>query len=762
MIITHNRPYNGCNRKQVETRVPKVKLERTHMSNEGLSLLRTGMLFIAALVLRMPRVVLLCVLAQTILAEDSNKGTLLEKQCERRWKNDESLLSMFKRRPAPSGYQKEKDTLLTKLHAIHEAHVKQCSFVQEHSFSALDSANSISDLISNFNEKVKLESISEPNITPKPKSKTSEKPLNEQHFKLDSQGRTLLTTAVLLKNLTLLEPLLKNKEISLVESDSKGRTPLSLAGEVGWIDIIEPCQIHFPLLLTHSDKRGYSALTRAAEYGHSDFLKKVYEKSPHLLSATDSNSYTPVYRAISSFQFNTTKQLYDMDVSLILRDMCILKTLAGIGVCIVTWYLMKRSITNDRVQRGADIIHGAADRVRRQAPNQNRIVRGMAMGVADALNAVNRLITDHINVHDVGREGRMLDAIHKLSHEIGSQFNSNDYFYTTFLPKLGLHPLDFEYCFENSKEIKDKKILYFLDSNTIKGIPLKDYFCGKEACVSSVSKSKDRITVSLSYDSNVDVDIPFTRNRFVKFVSNRVHEIVFHRNGVVDFDKSERLNPLVLLKEDGPFEHSNETYLKEALRSNEKFSFALGLSDNALYKGLDVFHPLLFDRTTLPCGERSFETHDGLDVIMKLHHYCQRIEDEHKQSIKLTEFVGGISRGVEKRDSDNDTNIRLYRKCDIGQLQDVMISVLQGSLPGVMIDDVKNEHQIVLPKLADLVNSCCYQLNQKDTIETKTAANAFVNTFIDENPFLKEEKYNLKTEFLQEMANYITLTYDEE
>ena len=113
----------------------------------------------------------------------------------------------------------------------------------------------------------------------------------------DSNGRTILHTACMNENLTLVKHLVENHPALLTMRDNNGRTPLQIAGSVGSVEVIDyfarkKCN------MLDTDSNGRTILHKACMNENLTLVKHLVENYPALLTIRDNNRWTPLHMAV--------------------------------------------------------------------------------------------------------------------------------------------------------------------------------------------------------------------------------------------------------------------------------------------------------------------------------------------------------------------------------------------------------------------------------------------------------------------------------
>ena len=126
---------------------------------------------------------------------------------------------------------------------------------------------------------------------------------------------------------------------------------------------------------------------------------------------------------------------------------------------------------------------------------------------------------------------------------------------------------------------------------------------------------------------------------------------------------------------------------------------------------------------------------NGFEAIGKLWEFCNRIEDPDEKRLAIHSMIENI---LECMNGDNN------RVCQPGQLQRLMVGVVQGRLDGVNIDNIECNTKLDGKKSLSLF----FQNPNNQEIEVAETMRAAALKFIEENPMIDAD------DFKKELIDY--------
>lgn len=334
-----------------------------------------------------------------------------------------------------------------------------------------------------------------------------------------------------------------------------------------------------------------------------------------------------------------------------------------------------------------------------------------------------------VNVHDGSRDSKTFNAFQTLKEHIG-KLEAN-YFWNVFLSDLGLKEMEMsiktlEELSSNQESYKDKSLylVCYLSGNK---------FRSQEIVLNEIQHDKNQS--QLTFNIVPENGYPVETERSLIRIDNK--------GEIFDKTKNVSIKQAVIYV---PIEHSNSS-LSNSFKNDLLFRFALGFTT---ISGNPLFFPQLFNQFYLVPYKSKVV---GREVLMYAHAFVNIAQDSNEQRLREAAFINGIKDGVTL--SNYGPN-KWYRFCEKGQAQYLLITLLQGRLPGVMIDDTTMEGlKNVIPSVNELVTECCLNA-QKQRADNQETFMAFVkNDYTRNNPFLSGNEYpDLKEKFWSEIKTY--------
>lgn len=575
-------------------------------------------------------------------------------------------------------------------------------------------------------------------------------------FDTDHRGFTVASKAARMGNTRLLEFLFSIIPYSIFASD-KEMSPEKRAIEAGQTNVLKVIFKVNPVALmspapspagtdlhidSHYSPHQYTHSTYSGYYKRAHNLDTFHELPSDLLLQEDFNGNTPGTLSVQKEAHDLSRLLYRLNPDYLYK-----KNSLGQSAFSLDQVTKKLDVINTLRNLETDSILDSFT----QTLNANEAlpephfeldpffvyalaaIPSLVLSLCIAIRCFSIFSSDrhtHIDVHSDNRDARTFEAYERLKLETGTTFNAHHYFIHTFLPQLGLRANAAVLGSDNHPEwaqLKGQTVFYILDT-----------IANDDELNSQLYESL--ITDVLLTDTQVSLKVAETNEKMSHLIFDFKKKTTTYNGAPIQTHLISTIPP------EPSFSNSP---LYKAFQTNFKFKYGLGFAANAL-NHTDVFKPLLFSAVAYVPFNNTLVI--GRNILMRTFHYCIAHNDPKEVSLRLAAFIGGVSDFCEKNHHDDTV---IHRLCELGQMQRLFITTLQGRLPGVLIDNVTNPQlKAIIPTVADLVNECCHNVFLKEKLHFKEDILAYVDSYIATHPYLSNPQYtSLKDQFIKDMAS---------